>query len=73
MKDKNHGKADDNDQWITNPKVFKQIFNLYGISKKNMNDLTPLNAEWCQWTCWNAVEEILRLVFWWMNHPWGKH
>jgi hypothetical protein len=73
MKNKNHGEANDNDQWKTNKKVYKQLINFSGISKSEMRDATPLNSGWNQFTSWNAVDEWLAMVLWWMNHPWTKH
>jgi hypothetical protein len=46
MRKKDHGTSTDSDQWITNSTVFKQIMDLYGISRKEMNDATPFNRLW---------------------------
>jgi hypothetical protein len=73
MKETEHGKAKDDDQWITNKKVYKQVYNYTGFSKSNMIDATPIDRFWDQWICWNAVVENLLKKLWWLNHPWSKH
>jgi hypothetical protein len=47
MKDnEKHAKAKDDDQWITNKKVYKQMYNFSGFSKSDSVDATPIDAKW---------------------------
>ena len=40
---------------------------------KDLCDATPFNPDWDQWTCWDAIAELIKFMLWWLNPPWSKN